>query len=223
MKLLLADNDRNICKTLKKALEKNNYTVDTASDKEEILTMLSHVPYDAVVIDDTMPENDVADVISDMREREIKIPVIAISDKTDPEDIVRILDSGADDCLSKPFTVSELMARIRAVLRRGASYTRNEVSFGNLKLDCSGNVLYTKDGSFNMNNKEFQMIEYFMRNPGKTFSTEDLMSRFWGWESDSAINVVWTNIANLRRKLKTLKADSKLTSIRGVGYKLERI
>lgn len=223
MKLLLADNDRNICKTLKKALEKNNYTVDTASDTEEIFSLLNHVPYDAVVIDDTMPGNDISDVISDLRGRGVTMPLIAISDRSEPEDIVCILDSGADDCLSKPFAISELMARIRAVLRRGASYTRSEVSFGNLKLDCSGNVLYTDYGSFNMNNKEFQIIEYFMRNPGKTFSTEDIMSRFWGWESDSAINVVWTNIANLRRKLKILNADSRLTSIRGVGYKLEMI
>ena len=222
MKLLVADNDKNICDTLKKTLEKNNYTVDTALYGEEIFALAGHIPYDAVIIDSAMPDMDICEIIENIRDKNLFMPVLVMSSKTEAEDKVRVLDSGADDYLTKPFAISELMARVRAILRRSASYVKNEISFGNLKLDCSGNVLYTEHGSFNMNNKEFQMIEYFMRNPGKTFSTEEIMARFWGWDSDSAINVVWTNIANLRRKIKKLKADVRLISIRGVGYKLEK-
>lgn len=222
MKLLVADNDINTCKTLKKALEKNNYTVDTASDGDEAAALLEHIPYDAVIMDDALTGKGTAELISEIRDKNNFVPVVIISSKTDVEEKIKMLDLGADDHMSKPFAVSELMARIRAILRRGASYTHSEIAIGNLHLDCSGYVLYTENGSFDMNNKEFQMIEYFMRNPGKAFSTEDIMSRFWGWETDSAINVVWTNIANLRRKLKKLGADVKINSIRGVGYKLEK-
>lgn len=223
VKILVADSDQNVCKTLKRVLERSNYTVDAAYDADDVTALTDNVSYDVIILDEVMPGKEDLEVLKELRRKKIVNPILLISAKTEVEDKVRGLDAGADDYLSKPFAISELSARVRAMLRRSSSYTATDLTIGNLKLDCSGYVLSTEYGSYNMNNKEFQMIEYFMRNPGKIYSTEDLMAHFWGWESDSAINVVWTNIANIRRKLKKMKANVKITSIRGVGYKLEEM
>lgn len=136
-------------------------------------------------------------------------------------DRVTGLDAGADDYLAKPFALNELLARIRALLRRSENYTSEIIEVGNLTLNCGTYELSTPTDKIKMSNKEYQLIEFFMRNPRAVFSTEALMERFWGWDSDAGINVVWTNIGYLRRKLQDLKADVEIKSIRGSGYQLE--
>ncbi len=148
MKLLVADGDQNICRIIKKALEKSNYTVDTARDLSELISLIEQVPYDAVVMDNNMEGIIKMKGIESVR-KITDSPLLIMSTSSETDDKVSALDAGADDYLAKPFVLSELMARIRAMLRRRGSYTGLTISFANLHLDCAGYVLYTDAGSFN--------------------------------------------------------------------------
>ena len=156
-----------------------------------------------------------------LREQGVAAPVMLLTARDAVEGRVRGLDAGADDYLPKPFAMAEFLARVKALLRRSGNYTADVLALGNLRLNCSTYELSAPGGTLRMNNKEFQLLELFLRSPRRVFSTEELMEKLWGWDSEAEINVVWTNIANLRRKLTQLGADVELRSIRGAGYRLE--
>lgn len=221
MRILIAEDEVGIAKALKLILEKNRFSVDMVHNGTDALDYLLSVSYDAVVLDIMMPGLDGLEVLSRAREAGVSAPVLFLSAKAEVEDRVAGLDAGADDYLPKPFATSEFISRVKALTRRSGSYVPELIRLGNTTLDLSGYTLSTGDRSVRLNNKEFQLMELFMRNRGRVFSTENLMDKVWGLDSDAEIDVVWTYIGFLRKKLKQLYADIEIKTIRGAGYALE--
>lgn len=221
MRILIAEDEVGIAKALKLILEKNRFSVDMVHNGTDALDYLLSVSYDAVVLDIMMPGLDGLEVLSRAREAGVSAPVLFLSAKAEVEDRVAGLDTGADDYLPKPFATSEFISRVKALTRRSGSYVPELIRLGNTTLDLSGYTLSTGDRSVRLNNKEFQLMELFMRNRGRVFSTENLMDKVWGLDSDAEIDVVWTYIGFLRKKLKQLCADIEIKTIRGAGYALE--
>ena len=221
MRLLIADDERDITKALKAVLERSKYTVDVVDNGADALAYARSGAYDGIILDIMMPCRDGLSVLRELRGEGVTAPVLLLTARGELDDRVTGLEAGADDYLAKPFAMAELVARVRALLRRSANYTADILRFGNLSLNCSTYELSAEQGSAKVNNKEFQIIELFLRHPRQIFSTEEIMSKVWSWESEAEIHVVWTNIANLRRKLNQLHANVEIKSIRGAGYQLE--
>lgn len=222
MKLLLAEDERSLSKVLVKILEKNNYTADAVFDGEAALAYLESGGYDAAILDIMMPKMDGITVLKKLRTAGNRIPVIMLTAKSEIDDKVLGLDSGANDYLTKPFDTKELLARIRA-MTRSQTTPDNNLIFGNITLNRATFELSSPTGSFRLANKEFQMLEILISSPGHLFSTERLMERIWGTDSDAEINVVWVYISYLRKKLKALHANIQIKAIRNAGYTLETL
>lgn len=222
MKLLLAEDERSLSKVLVKILEKNNYTADAVFDGEAALAYLESGGYDAAILDIMMPKMDGITVLKKLRTAGNRIPVIMLTAKSEIDDKVLGLDSGANDYLTKPFDTKELLARIRA-MTRSQTTPDNNLIFGNITLNRATFELSSPTGSFRLANKEFQMLEILISSPGHLFPTERLMERIWGNDSDAEINVVWVYISYLRKKLKALHANIQIKAIRNAGYTLEAL
>ena len=221
MRILLAEDERSLSKAIVALLEKNNYSVDAVYDGDEALSYIEAGNYDAVILDIMMPKRDGISALREMRARGYNIPVLILSAKSEVDDKVLGLDSGANDYLTKPFSVKELLARLRAMTRKGDGQIDSTLKFGNLTLDLATYELSTASGSFKLANKEFQMMDMLMRNPTHLISTERFMEKIWGYDSDAEINVVWVYISYLRKKLTTLGADVEIKAHRNSGYSLE--
>ena len=221
MRILLAEDEISIARALKLMLEKNQYTVDMVHNGADALHFIRSVPYDALVLDIMMPEMDGLELLTAVRKMGIKTPALFLTAKGEIEDRVAGLDAGADDYLPKPFATSEFLARVRALVRRSSIYAPAVLSFGSVELDCGQYVLRTSSGELRLNNKEYQLMELFMRKPRHVFSTTFLMDKVWELETDAEIDVIWTYIGFLRKKLKQLNADIEIKTIRGAGYTLE--
>ena len=221
MRLLFAEDEKSLSKAVRTILEKNNYSVDAVYDGEEALAYLSSGNYDGVILDIMMPKMDGITVLKNMRERGDRTPVLLLTAKSEVDDKVLGLDSGANDYLTKPFAAKELLARIRAMTRSQSVHTASQLHVGNITLDSATFTLYSQSGSFRLANKEYQMMELLMRNPGHILSAEQFMDRIWGYDSDTEINVVWVYISYLRKKLEALQADIQIKATRNVGYSLE--
>ncbi|MBR0113306.1 MAG: response regulator transcription factor [Clostridia bacterium] len=220
MRILLAEDEKGLSKALVKIFEKNNYSVDAVYDGEEALAFLELGSYDAAVLDIMMPKKDGITVLKEIRAKGNSIPVLMLTAKSEIEDRVAGLDSGANDYLSKPFDTRELLARIRSITR-AKTETDTKLTAGNISLDRSTYELSSPSGSFRLANKEYQLMEYFMSNPHRILSAEMFMEKIWGFDSDADINVVWVYISYLRKKLAALGADIQIKSTRNAGYSLE--
>ncbi|MBE6948479.1 MAG: response regulator transcription factor [Ruminococcaceae bacterium] len=223
MRILIAEDEIEIAKALKVLLERNKYSVDIVHTGADALDYITVSEYDAIVLDIMMPGMDGLTVLRTIRERGNSTPVMLLTAKAEIEDRVAGLDAGADDYLPKPFATSEFIARVRALTRRHGSYTPSLLANGKTQLDCNKYELIHNGKTIRLNNKEFQMMELFMRNPRHVFSSEHLMDKIWGLDSDADIDVVWTYIGFLRKKLKQLNADVEIKTVRGAGYSLEEI
>ena len=221
MRLLIAEDEREIGRVLKTILERNRYSVDLVDNGEDALDYLLTGNYDGAVLDIMMPGRDGMAVLRELCGRGSPVPVLILTAKSGLEDRVDGLNAGADAYLSKPFATTELLARVRAMLRRGANYTPELLTPGDLTLNCSAFELTAHGRTVRLNNKEFQIMELLLRNPNNIFSAQQLMERIWGWDTEAEINVVWTNIAYLRRKLTALGVHVEIRSVRGAGYVLE--
>lgn len=220
MRVLLAEDTPELVATLTYALERNKYSVDVLHNGLDALEHASTGVYDIILLDIMMPGMDGITVLKTLRERGISTPVLILSAKGELGDKINGLDSGADDYLPKPFAVTEMLARMRALLRRKENYLSDVLTFGNLRLDATSYELSAAGGTVRLNNKEFQLMSCFMRNPQRVFSADELMEKIWGWDSRAEINVIWTNIAYLRRKLEQIKANVQIQSLRGAGYRI---
>lgn len=221
MRILLAEDERSLSKAIVALLEKNNYSVDAVYDGDELLHYIDAGNYDAVILDIMMPKRDGLSALREMRARGCTIPVIILSAKSEVDDKVTGLDAGANDYLTKPFAIKELLARLRAITRGSEVQIDSKMIVGNLTLDLATYQLSSKDGSFKLANKEYQMMEMLMRNPGHLISTERFMEKIWGYDSDAEINVVWVYISYLRKKLTTIGANVQIVAHRNSGYSIE--
>lgn len=218
MRLLLAEDEKELSDALVALLKHNNYSVDAVYDGQEALDYLELQEYDGVILDVMMPKLDGISVLRKIREQGNAVPVLMLTAKTDVDDRVLGLDSGADDYLGKPFAMKELLARIRVMTRRQTTTTDTSLRLGNITLDRRTFELTTAKGTLRLANKEFQMLEMMMSNPGQVISTERFMEKVWGLDSDTEVNVVWVYISYLRKKLAGLHADVEIKAIRNQGY-----
>ena len=221
MRLLLAEDERDLADALEAMLKHNNYSVDVVNNGQDALDYLMLDDYDGAILDVMMPQMDGVTVVKKLRENKKSTPVLLLTAKSEIEDKVYGLDSGADDYLTKPFVTRELLARVRSMTRRQATFTSNVLELGNVSLSKYTFELSTEKDKVRLSNKEYQMMEMLMRNPGNVIQTEQFLERIWGYDSDSEINVVWVNISYLRKKLKALDANVQIKATRNVGYTLE--
>lgn len=222
MRLLLAEDEREYSRALVTILQHSNYAVDAVYNGTDALDYALSGNYDGLIFDIMMPGMDGIQVLRRLREAGVKTPVLMLTAKTQVEDRITGYDAGADDYLPKPFVTAELLARIRALLRRSGSFSPDTLQFENLILDCRTYELKGPKGSVKVTGKEFQMAEMFLRNPHNVFSTEHFMERIWGWEATAEINVVWANVSFLRKKFLTVGADVEIKATRRIGYSLEK-
>ena len=221
MRILVAEDESSIARALKALLEKNKYTVDVVDNGTDALAYITSSPYDALVLDIMMPGMDGIQVLRAARTQGVATPALFLTAKSQVEDRVAGLDAGADDYLPKPFAFAEFLARVRALTRRSSTYVPSVLTVGNVSLDCSQYDLSTPEGCIRLSNKEYQLMELFMRHPRQVFSSDHLMERIWQADSDAEIDVIWTYIGFLRKKLKQLNANVEIKTIRGAGYSLE--
>lgn len=177
--------------------------------------------YDSIVMDIMMPEKDGIQVLKELRKHHINTPVLLLTAKTQVAQRVEGLDAGADDYLPKPFSVAELLARVRAMLRRKENYTTELVSFMSVTLNCSKMEIVFEEKLISLSGKEFQVLEMLMKNPRIIIPSEQLMTHIWGWDAAVDISVIWVHISNLRKKLEMIGAPITIKFIRGAGYMLE--
>ena len=204
MRILLAEDEKALARAVAKIFEKNNYSVDVVYNGEDALDYIEAGNYDAAVLDIMMPKMDGITVLKKVREAGNQIPILMLTAKAEIDDKVLGLDSGANDYLTKPFDMKELLARM-----------------GNITLDRASYELSSPTGKFKLANKEYQMMELFLSNPHHLISADRFMEKIWGYDSDAEINVVWVYISYLRKKLTALKANVQIKASRNAGYSLE--
>ncbi len=225
MRLLFAEYDRSLCRAVKTILEHAGYAVDIVHNGTDALDYAIGGDYDGIVLDWMMPAPDGVEVLRRLRENKKTTPCLLLTARDAVEDRVHGLDAGADDYLPKPFAAPELLARIRAMLRRKADYTPDLLTFGDLELDRQEMTL-KRNGSgrsdrVKLNNKAFQLMEMLMEQPGRVFEVNQIFERVWGWNSESETNVLWVTMSMLRKTLKELGSSAVIRATRGVGYSLE--
>jgi len=223
MRLLLAEDERMLSEALVSILTHNNYSVDAVYDGQEALDYLENGEYDGAILDIMMPKMDGLTVLRRIRKAGNTLPVLLLTAKSEIDDRVKGLDSGADDYLTKPFASKELLARVRAMLRRQPALRENVLQFGGLSLDRAEGVLHGPSGMVHLGNKEFQILEMLMQNPGWAVPSERFLERIWGYETESGLNTVWVYISGLRKKLADVGASVQIRASRGVGYSLEEL
>nr|WP_288796398.1 response regulator transcription factor [uncultured Mogibacterium sp.] len=218
MRLLLAEDEKSLSRALTRILESSHYSVDAAYNGEEALDFLDVSSYDAVILDLMMPKVDGLTVLRTLRERNDLTPVLILTARSEVDDKVLGLDSGANDYLTKPFDPKELLARIRAITRVQTKNPSSVLQLGNVTLDRTNYELACGENSIRLANKEFQLMELLMSNPGQVLSTEQIFERIWGLDSDAETSIIWVYISYLRRKFKALGANGLIKSTRNVWY-----
>ena len=222
MKLLFAEDDRDLSAAVKTLLERSGYLVDAVFDGEDAVDYAAAENYDGIIMDWMMPKMDGVQALKKIRGSGISTPCMLLTARDAVEDRVTGLDAGADDYLPKPFDAGELLARIRAMLRRRENYVPDILHWEDLSLDKGNCELKCGSRSVRLTGKLYQLMELFMENPRLLFSVQQLMDKIWGWDAEAEINVVWVNISQLRKKLAELGSCTEIRVHRGTGYSLEK-
>lgn len=222
MRVLLAEDELSLSRAIIAILKKNNYEAEAVHDGAAALEYLASGQYDGAVLDIMMPKMDGITVLKKYRESGGTTPILMLTAKSEIDDKVLGLDSGANDYLTKPFASQELLARIRAMTRSLSAQNTSLLKLGNIQLDRSSFELSSPTGSFHLTNREFQMMEMLLANPHRLIPTERFMEKIWGCDNDAEINVVWVYISYLRKKLTSLNADIQIRVTRNAGYTLEK-
>ena len=221
MKLLVAEDDPKLLKSLVHILESNKFSVDGVSNGTDALSHGQTGEYDGLILDIMMPGLDGLTVLQTLRKNGITTPTLFLTARTEVAQRVEGLDAGADDYLPKPFSTAELLARIRAMLRRKDTYLPDLLSLGCVTLNRSTYQLCCQDQIQPLSGKEFQILEMMMQAPGTIISTEHLITHLWGWDTNVDTSVVWVHISNLRKKIAAIHAPLEIRFIRNAGYVLE--
>lgn len=221
MKLLLAEDEPSMSEAVADILSYHNYQVDIVDNGADALAYAQVEPYDGIILDVMMPRRSGFEVLEQLRRERCRTPVLLLTAKTQIEDRIEGLDLGADDYLPKPFDMGELLARIRAMLRRRETYQPDILTFGALSLNPRTCELSENGRSVVLPKLEYQMMETLMRNRGAYLSSEDLLTGVWGYETDAGLGAVWVYISYLRKRLLELRAKERIQAKRNIGYRLE--
>lgn len=221
MKILLAEDEKSLSNALVTILKHHNYLVDAVYNGEDASSYASTNTYDLLILDIMMPKQNGFEVLKTLRNNKNSIPVLILTAKSEIEDKVYGLELGADDYLTKPFNTQELLARIKALTRRRQNQIEDTLTFGNLSLNRSSLKLSNGKKELSLIGKEFQILELLMLNPNMLISTEKIMEKIWGYDSNTEINAVWTYISYLRQKIKKLNGNFIIKATRNIGYSLE--
>ncbi|WP_418461774.1 response regulator transcription factor [Frisingicoccus sp.] len=221
MRLLIAEDDAKLLKSLKHIFEQNKYIVDAVSNGTDALAYAESEEYDGLILDIMMPGLDGIQVLKKVRANGISTPALFLTAKTEVYQRVEGLDAGADDYLPKPFSTSELLARVRAMLRRKDNYTPDLLNVGELVLNRSTYEISCHEKTLPLSGREFQIMEILMQRPGFIVTIDEFMSHVWGLDSDVDISVVWVHISNIRKKLAAIKVPIEIRFVKGAGYLLE--
>lgn len=223
MNILMIEDDKDLCEAVSFRLEQEGFSVTACHDGEEGLYYMGETPYDLVILDRMLPHMDGIQVLKEARSRQIKTPVLMLTALGKLDDRLSGLNGGADDYMVKPFIFEELLARIRCLLRRPASYTAfaDTVFLGDITYVPQTRTLSSHDKSCTLSSREGNLMEVFLRNPGQTLPRQLLLSRVWGLETDVEEGNLDNYIHFLRRRLKTVKSALQIKTVRGVGYQLE--
>lgn len=220
MKILIVDDERGLTDALAVILKQNKYSVDCAYNGEDGLDMGLSGIYDLIILDVMMPKMDGFTVLKYLRQNKIDTPVLVLSAKTETSDKIDGLNLGADDYLTKPFNTNELLARIRALLRRKEKFTSDLLTFSDITLDRDTFELKKDEKSISLGKKEFQILEMLMLNQGKSIDKEKFIEKIWGFDTEAEYNTIEVYVSFLRKKLLAVGANVEIKSIRGIGYTL---
>ena len=221
MKLLYAEDEISMSEAVCDILTFHNYSVDAVYDGADALDYALTEQYDGIILDIMMPKKSGLEVLSELRANGIRTPVLLLTAKAEIDDRIAGLDLGADDYLPKPFAMGELLARIRAMLRRREEFTPDILTFGNITLNMQSFELSSEKGKLLLPKIEYKMMELFMLNRGIYLSTEDILVKVWGYDTDAEIGIVWVYISYLKKKLASLGANIQISAKRNIGYTLE--
>ncbi len=221
MKLLYAEDEKSMSEAVVDILTYHKYMVDAVYDGEEALEYALAEQYDGIILDIMMPKKSGLEVLKTLRQNDINTPVLLLTAKSEIEDRIAGLDMGADDYLPKPFAMGELLARVRAMLRRKETYTPNILKCGNISLNMQSYELSNGEQTFVLPKLEYQLMEILMLNKGIYLSSEDLLVKVWGYNTDAELGTVWVYISYLRKRLTALDANIAISAKRNVGYTLE--
>ncbi len=220
MRILVVEDEKRLAEVIKKGLVEEGYSVDVAYDGAEGQYMAESASYDLVILDIMLPKKDGVTVCQELRIRGINIPILMLTAKDSVEDRVKGLDSGADDYLVKPFAFSELVARVRALLRREALSKASKLQVGDLVMDTLTREVWRGDKKIELTTKEYALLEYFMRHPNMVVTRTMLMEKVWDYDFEGLSNVIDVYIRRLRLKLDEEGAESIIETVRGAGYRL---
>ena len=223
MKLLYAEDEVSMSEAVVDILNYHKYQVDAVYDGEEALAYAQSDSYDGIILDIMMPKLSGLEVLKRLRSIGCRTPILLLTAKAEIEDQVQGLDLGADDYLPKPFSMDLLLARVRAMLRRREEYTPNVLTCGNISLNQQSYALSGNGQSFVLTKLEYRLMEALMLNKGIYLSTETLLTKVWGYDTDAEVGAVWVYISYLRKRLTALNADVTIAVKRNVGYTLEEI
>ena len=221
MRILVVDDDRRLTGIIKRGLIEESYAVDAAYDGEEGQYFAETNSYDLIILDIMMPKKDGLEVCRELRSKGINTPILILTAKDAVEDRVKGLDTGADDYLVKPFAFSELLARVRALLRRESASKSPELKVGDLRLNTLTREAWKGDKLIELTNKEYVILEYFMRHPNVVITRTMLEEHAWDYDFDSLSNLIDVYVRRLRRKIDSERNRSIIQTIRGAGYRLK--
>jgi two-component system copper resistance phosphate regulon response regulator CusR len=222
MKILVVEDDRKVAGFIEQGLREEGYVVDVAPDGDEAL-LLAHVyEYDIILLDIVLPKKNGFQVAMELRREGRNTPILMLTSRDAVEDVVRGLDAGADDYLAKPFQFDELLARIRALHRRGGAERLEVLRYGPITLDRLRHTALINDSKLDLTPKEFQLLEYFLLHPEEVVRRTTLLEKVWDMHFDPESNVVDVHVGNLRRKLLQAAGEQLLSTVRGVGFSLRR-
>lgn len=221
MKLLYAEDERPLSEAVVDILTCHKYIVDAVYNGEDAYDYAISGDYDGIILDIMMPKRDGIDVLSALRQNGCKTPILLLTAKTQVDDRIRGLDAGADDYLPKPFDMGELLARIRAMLRRREEFHPDLLSFGDITLNMQSCTLSCRDMNFVLPKQEYRLMEQLMTNHSIFLSSEDLLVKAWGYNAQADINNVWLYISYLRKRLSAMDSCVEIVSKRNIGYRLE--
>ncbi len=221
MKILVIEDNKPLLDGMIRVLKENNYEIDDASTGDEGLLLAKQGIYDAIILDIMLPQLDGFSIVKELRSNAIKTPILLLTAKDSVEDRVKGLDSGANDYLIKPFAVPELLARLRVLLRDNESYTENEYRYGPIKINELEHDGYIHNNKLHLTVKEYQLLEYFIRNKEQILLRDQIFNRIWGFSSDAGLSVVDVYVHHLRKKLSHYHYDHVIKTIRGIGFMLK--